>query len=815
MADGRVIIDTALNNKGLERGITRMKGELGGLTSVVKKLGTAIGIAFGVKAMVDFGKQAVELGSNVAEVQNVVDVAFGDMADKVESFAKTSIQNFGMSQLAAKKTASTYMAMARGMGVAEDAASDMAISLAGLSGDVASFFNISQELADVKLKSVFTGETETLKDLGVVMTQANLKAFALERGITKSIDSMTQAELVALRYKFVLKQLALANGDFARTSDSWANQTRILSMQWQEFMSIMGQALISVLTPVVRALNSIVSALIGMANAFNAFISGIFGGADRQIRQTAVSAGAVTDAIGGSVENQDALTDAAKRTAKAQNKVLAGFDEINQLSAGAAGSGSGAGAGGGMAAVDPLETVTTGVQDGGAQKVLDFVERLNRALEPARQALAGLFDQLDRAGGFAWDALRDFYDTFLRPLSAWVLGEGLPHFVNTLTDGLAAIDWERVNGALHDLWTALEPFAEHVGEGLLWLWDNVLVPLGTWTMNEVVPRFLENLATVIDLLNTVIEKAKPALEWLWDHVLEPFASWTGGMLLDKLDEFRLKLEFISDLLSGDFDGAVEDAKELLGLFGNRFTRTKELAVQSWEGIKEAYGAVKDWFNETVIVPLSEHFSELWDGVKLAASDAWTKIKEVFSHISDWFRDKFSAAWQAVKDVFSSGGEVFDGIKDGILSGLKAVINALINGINKVIAVPFNGLNSALRTIRGMDILGLRPFSWINTISVPRIPRLAQGAVIPPNREFLAVLGDQRSGNNIEAPEGLIRRIVREETGGGGETLAALQAILEAVRAGKVLTVDKRVLARIAAEGINDLTVAAGRPVLLY
>lgn len=226
-ADGHVIIDTALNNKGFVKGLGLMKKQVGGLQSAVSKLGATIAAAFAVKALVDFGRKAVEVGSSIAEVQNVVDVSFGELAYKAEEFASTAITQFGMSALAAKKTASTYMAMAKGMGVASDEASDMAITLAGLSGDVASFFNISQELADIKLKSVFTGETETLKDLGVVMTQDNLKAYALSKGFKKSYDAMSQAEKVALRYRFVLDSLALANGDFARTQDSWANQTRM------------------------------------------------------------------------------------------------------------------------------------------------------------------------------------------------------------------------------------------------------------------------------------------------------------------------------------------------------------------------------------------------------------------------------------------------------------------------------------------------------------------------------------------------------------------------------------------------------------
>lgn len=340
-ADGYVVIDTTLNNKGFIKGIRGMTGQVDGLRSAVRRLGTAITAAFAVKAVVDFGKQAVQIGSDVAEVQNVVDVAFGELSGQAEDFAHTAITQFGMSALSAKKAASTYMAMARGMGVANQEAADMAITLAGLSGDVASFYNISQELADIKLKSVFTGETETLKDLGVVMTQDNLKAYALSKGFQKSYDAMSQAEKVALRYRFVLDSLALASGDFARTQDSWANQTRILSMQWQEFMGILGQSIITVLKPVVKWLNAVVSHMIALATLLNNTVTKAFGGEAKQAEAT-------SSAIASSVDNQEELTDAVKDTNKAQQKSLAGFDEITQLAIEAAGSAGGIGGGVGV-----------------------------------------------------------------------------------------------------------------------------------------------------------------------------------------------------------------------------------------------------------------------------------------------------------------------------------------------------------------------------------------------------------------------------------------------------------------------------------
>jgi len=214
----------------------------------------------------------------------------------------------------------------------------------------------------------------------------------LQEGINKDISAMSQAELVGLRYRFVVDQLSLAHGDFARTSDSWANQTRILSMQWQEFMSIIGQALIKVLAPVVKVLNAIVSSLIAMANTFNAVVGSLFGGADTQIQQTEQNASGVGAAIANSANEQESLTDATKKTAKAQKKVLAGFDELNQLSSGGS-SGQSSGSGGGSVAMPDVSGVASSfsaaVNLEPDEWAMDWVEELKASIESGDWTGAG------------------------------------------------------------------------------------------------------------------------------------------------------------------------------------------------------------------------------------------------------------------------------------------------------------------------------------------------------------------------------------------------------------------------------------------
>lgn len=188
----------------------------------------------------------------------------------------------------------------------------------------------------------------------------------------------------------------------------------------------------------------------------------------------------------------------------------------------------------------------------------------------------------------------------------------------------------------------------------------------------------------------------------------------------------------------------------------------------WEGIKKVGRGLLDLMNP--IGGLQDDFKSLWEKVASGASSAWEGIKNAFKSVPEWFRIKFRDAWQKVKDVFSTGGRIWSGIKEGIENTFHTVVNAIIRGMNTIIAVPFNKINSMLNTIRNAHFLGISPFQnmWgVNPLPVPQIPMLARGAVIPANRQFLAVLGDQRNGNNLEAPESLLRQIVREEAGGAG------------------------------------------------
>ena len=276
--------------------------------------------------------------------------------------------------------------------------------------------------------------------------------------------------------------------------------------------------------------------------------------------------------------------------------------------------------------------------------------------------------------------------------------------------------------------------------------------------------------------------------WFDENVIQPVSAFFSDLWESVSSWASEAWESIKEF----FSPAIEWFDELLGSIGQTFDDifydVSVIASGCWEVIQKAWDIASDWFDENVITPVSDFFTDAWESVKEGAADAWEGIKEAFSSVAEFFGEIFSDAWQKVCEVFSPFGEIFADIKDGILTAFKEIVNGIIKGLNSAIAVPFNGINSALRTIKGINILGLTPFSGLTTISVPQIPYLAQGAVLPANKPFLAMVGDQKHGTNVEAPletiQEAVAMVMEDMTGGmmaGFEaTVAVLKEILEAI-----------------------------------
>lgn len=797
--DGSIKIDTKIDAKNFNTGIKKITGSL-------KNLAGAVGVAFGISALVKFGKEALNIASDLQEVENVVDVSFGNMKEKVEDFADTALEKFGMTELQAKKTASTYMAMNKGMGLDGEKAAQMAIDAAGRTGDIASFYNMKQEEADTLMKSIWTGETESLKRIGVVMTETNLNLFAMQKGLGKTTQQMTQQEQVMLRYQYVMEQTRLAAGDFERTSDSWANQTRVLTGRLQQFLGIMGTGLIQMLTPAVKFLNSLMDSLIKFANVFSEVTAKIFG--KQELSQ---GAGSASGAIGDAASSTNDYAEAADKAKKANDGFLTGLDNITKMNdSNADGSAFPSQEGSNVSIPELSGEIGSDVKlSPSLQQVIDtissFVDKLKEDIEPVKMSLQNLASALEPMQDFVFTALFDFYDRFLKPVGEWVLGEGLPGFIDATANGLGSIDWEHTNSSLQTLWDKLAPFSVSVGDGLLWFYEKVLVPLGTWVLNNAVPTFLDLISGALSILKPILDIAKEALQWLWEDFLQPIALWTGGKVVSVLQDIADGLTKIGSWIEEHKDGIID----FLTVFGSILAALAikwgistiaasagTIAIGAWNAIvaigtaaTAAFGAVMSFITSPinlVVIAIGALIGIIilcvkhWDEIKEAASKAWDWIKETWNKAADWFNETvvlpiqkfFSGLCEGIKNSFITAFNFIEKALKGYVNGwifiLESFINFFIKGINSLTGM-LNKIN--ITAPDWLPIVGGKTFGFnIKSIPTISIPRLATGAVIPPNAEFAAILGDQKKGRNLEAPESLIRQIVKEESGNGDITI---------------------------------------------
>ena len=509
---GQIGLDLVINQQQFNK-------QLGGIQNLAKKTGKMLAGAFAVKGLTSFAKDCIELGSNLTEVQNVVDVVFPTMNKKVNEFAQNAASTFGLSETMAKKFTGTFGAMANAFGFSEKESYKMSTALTGLAGVVASFYNISQDEAFTKLKSVFSGETETLKDLGIVMTQTALDQYALANGFGKTTSAMTEQEKVALRYAFVQQQLQNATGDFSRTSDQWANQIRVLSLQFDSLKASIGQGLINLFLPIVKVINLVLGKLMTLANAFKSFTAMIMGkktgGASASLDKTATSAGKVSNSLNNATSSANKLNkstkkvgDTAKKTAKKISGLM-GFDQINKLTETKGSSGS----------KSSTPSSGTGSAAGGAS--------------------GGNVDMGSLPKGEDEKAMK--------------LGKG----------------YDNLRKAIDKLRVAFSAFSKVAIGAFKWIWKNMLVPLGKWTMQKLAPKLIELLAAALNVLTAVCKALQPLWQWAWDHLFKPLANFVGDAIIGFLDLLVKGLNGLANWIN-KHQGAVQNITIALVSFFTAF-----------------------------------------------------------------------------------------------------------------------------------------------------------------------------------------------------------------------------------------------------
>lgn len=762
---GQIQLDLGINQKGFKKSVD-------GITALASKAGTALASAFAVGEIIKFGKACLELGSNLSEVQNVVDVTFGNMSGNINDFAKNAMLNFGLSETLAKQMTGTFGSMAKAFDFSTAQAYEMSTTLTGLAGDVASYYNMSANEAQTMLKSIFSGETESLKNIGVVMTQSALDQYALANGFGRTTAAMSEQQKVSLRYSFVLDKLGAVSGDFVRTQDSWANQTRVLSLQWDAFRASIGQALINVLTPAIKALNELMVVVNRAAAAFASFTTAVFGDAGS-------GSGAVT-AVSEQMDMATLSTNAASDAAAAYKKQLMGFDELNIIPQGSAQTSLPVSTGvSGASEILPQETEKANTQlDSIKKKLLEIASitgldyvfaNFQKSCDNVRIASKSVFETLFSVINEKKPQIEEAFSSLGASLaliprtlgaimseSRLIATQGILDFVNGNTAEI-----ERFFAGLVDLSTQYTGLISTViGDAFSDIFD--------WWQAEGKPIY-ENIVLALEDVASVCLK-------VWNEHLQPVVSSAieqGHILWD------------------------ENLRPLLGKMMEYVGSVGELVTTVWE---HQLKPVIDWASTQIMPRIAPVLDWIVRSVREGVAQIATIISgvyDIFIGINNFLTGVFSGNWQ----------KAWDGMRK-VFAGFATSLKALfISPLNVII----DGINTFMRGINKMKIPSWVPGIGGNSFNFKEIPRLASGGYVRANTPQLAIIGDNRREGEIVAPESKIAQAVAA----GISTALSKSALAQNTGTSEIVVMlDSDVLFRQMVRQNNSTVIRTGESPLL-
>lgn len=695
------------------------------IKSAFGKIGKAVAVAFSVTALISFGKSCIELGSALAEVQNVVDVTFGAMSETINHFARDALEQFGLSETSAKKYTSTLGAMLKSMGIATNQAAEMSMEMAGLAADMASFYNLENDAAFEKIRAGISGETEPLKQLGINMSVANMEAYALSQGITKAYNAMSQQEQAILRYNYLLSVTKDAQGDFARTSDGWANQVRVLTERFNALKAAIGQGLIAVLTPVIRVLNQLLAKILTVTDAFSNFIAKITG----KNTKTTTSVNEMGGALDSATDSAGSLSGATDKAGKSAKKAeeafhgLASFDEIHSLTKAAEDSGSdGSGGGGGGGA--------SGGASGGAlsESIVDAANEADATLNPVLEKI--------------WNRMKELAELFKKGFKAG-LGDV------TLEPLKQAI--EGIKKSLKEIWT--DPAVLQAANNFLNTWAYSLGQQAGAAASIGI-----TIATnLLGGLNKYLDQNKERIK---QHIVSMFDI--SSEIVKIQGDFAQAAANIFSVFGGENGQQV--TANIIGIFANAAMGASEIGAKLYRDITDIITRPfidnQDKF-KTALDGMLGVLSGFLGNIKQVVDDTFSKANEVYDqHLAPMFSSRAAG-------LSSITGKLLDAYNSYILpvmEGLQAKVKPLIDehiqpAINKGLEL----IGKIADAIKDIWEQTLQPFiEWFIATVAPYIA----AALNTVGSIFLKVAGVVADviGNIFDALGGLIDFIAGVFTG---------------------------------------------------
>lgn len=782
----RLITTTEKYNNTVNKGATQTSRF--GIS--LKSIKTA-GVMAGIRMIRQEISKAITESNAYQEDLNLFTASMGQYAKEAQEYAENVGEIMGIDPAKWMRNQGVFNTLLSGFGSVADRSYLMSKNLTQLGYDISSFFNISVEDAMQKLQSGVSGELEPLRRLGYDLSQAKLEQTALTLGIEKSVSAMTQAEKAELRYYAIMTQVTTAQGDMARSLDAPANQLRIFQAQLTQASRAIGNIFIPILQKILPIAIAVLRIVRELADA----IAKLF-----HFKLTEIDYSGVGNLASGA-EDAAAGFDDATSAAKELKKSVMGFDELNILNGNTA-SGSGSAGVSGGSGFD-FELPEYGFLNDVSKQADEVTQKLKNALPWILAIGAGLA---------AWKLGPKLGLDLQKTIGLAVGIFGALTLVQNILDSIVnGVTEENMTGmifgmtlAVTGLYVALGPVAGGItaivsGLAVLAVAFSDAEKSG-WNFQNQMLAIAGILAAGVGI-GILIGSWIPLLIAMIASLLLSITTSTGhGQEL--INGVKETLQGFIDFFAGIFTGDTErTAAGIAGIFG---------------GLKNAVGAVidgiRDWLNgllDWIDNKTNGKLKPLITGIKAIVTAVFGNIKQTVGNVIDEIKTIFSGLIKFISGVFSGD---FDKAWEGIKDIFKGIWNTIIDLLNGAINIIIKGLNWLIKQMNkiSFDVPSWVPFVGgksigvnISYISENVLPRLAKGAVIPANDEFLAVLGDQTHGNNIEAPEGLIRKIVREESGGSGEVHVTI--VLDSVTGKKLFeTVVRENNAVVRATGASPL-----------
>lgn len=756
----------------------------------LKSIKTA-GVVAGIRMIRQGISKAITESNAYQEDLNLFTASMGQYAKEAQEYAENVGEIMGIDPAKWMRNQGVFNTLLSGFGSVADRSYLMSKNLTQLGYDISSFFNISVEDAMQKLQSGVSGELEPLRRLGYDLSQAKLEQTALTLGIEKSVSAMTQAEKAELRYYAIMTQVTTAQGDMARSLDAPANQLRIFQAQLTQASRAIGNIFI----PILQKLLPIAIAVLRIVRELADAIAKLF-----HFKLTEIDYSGVGNLASGA-EDAAAGFDDATSAAKELKKSVMGFDELNILNGNTA-SGSGSAGVSGGSGFD-FELPEYGFLNDVSKQADEVTQKLKNALPWILAIGAGLA---------AWKLGPKLGLDLQKTIGLAVGIFGALTLVQNILDAIVnGVTEENMTGmifgmtlAVTGLYVALGPVAGGItaivsGLAVLAVAFSDAEKSG-WNFQNQMLAIAGILAAGVGI-GILIGSWIPLLIAMIASLLLSITTSTGhGQEL--INGVKETLQGFIDFFAGIFTGDTErTAKGIEGIFSG----LKGIIGSVIDGIRDWLNGLLDWIDKKT----NGKLKPLITGIKAIVTAVFGNIKQTVGNIIDDIKTIFSGLIKFISGVFSGD---FDKAWEGIKDIFKGIWNTIIDLLNGAINIIIKGINWLIKQMNkiSFDVPSWVPFVGgksigvnIDYISENVLPRLAKGAVIPANDEFLAVLGDQTHGNNIEAPEGLIRKIVREESGGSGEVHVTI--VLDSVTGKKLFeTVVRENNAVVRATGASPL-----------